>query len=156
MTPRAVSHSAARIAARLWTILIAAHVNDALTLANCCNERNTMEHERFTQEQAQEMYDALSSIRLYANDTLSGRADGPDDREWQRSAVVEIRNHARAAIARVDAQPAETITLLTQEKDTLTCEDYDPDDPLEVTITPLGLIGLAERAGIDIVKELES
>jgi len=30
------------------------------------------------------------------------------------------------------------------------------DDPLEVIITPLGLIGLAERAGIDVVKELES
>lgn len=35
------------------------------------------------------------SIYIYANDTLSGRVDGPDDRAWQRAAVVEIRNRAR-------------------------------------------------------------
>jgi len=43
--------------------------------------------------------EALESIRLYANDTLSGRVDGPDDRDWQRGAVVELRNRARAALA---------------------------------------------------------
>jgi hypothetical protein len=43
--------------------------------------------------------EALESIRLYANDTLSGRADGgPDDRAWQREAVIECRNRARAAL----------------------------------------------------------
>lgn len=43
--------------------------------------------------------EALESIRLYANDTLSGRADGgPDNRAWQREAVVECRNRARAAL----------------------------------------------------------
>ena len=43
--------------------------------------------------------EALESIRLYANDTLSGRADGgPDDRSWQREAVIECRNRARAAL----------------------------------------------------------
>lgn len=40
--------------------------------------------------------EALDGIYTYANDTLSGRADGgPDDRAWQRAAVVEIRNRAR-------------------------------------------------------------
>lgn len=44
--------------------------------------------------------EALSSIRQYGNDTLSGRADGgPDDRKWQREAVIEMRNRARAALA---------------------------------------------------------
>lgn len=44
----------------------------------------------------EERNDALDAIYIYANDTLSGRADGgPDDREWQRAAVVEIRNRAR-------------------------------------------------------------
>jgi len=41
---------------------------------------------------------ALDSIRLYANDTLSGRVDGPDDRQWQREAVIECRNRARMAL----------------------------------------------------------
>lgn len=43
--------------------------------------------------------EALGSIRQYGNDTLSGRADGgPDDRKWQREAVIEMRNRARAAL----------------------------------------------------------
>lgn len=42
--------------------------------------------------------EALESIRLYANDTLSGRIDGPDDRQWQREAVIECRNRARMAL----------------------------------------------------------
>ena len=37
----------------------------------------------------------VDAIYIYANDTLSGRTDGPDDRDWQRAAVVEIRNRAR-------------------------------------------------------------
>jgi hypothetical protein len=43
----------------------------------------------------QELQDVIDSIYTYANDTLSGRIDGPDDREWQHAAVVEIRNRAR-------------------------------------------------------------
>ena len=39
--------------------------------------------------------DVVDAIYIYANDTLSGRTDGPDDRDWQRAAVVEIRNRAR-------------------------------------------------------------
>lgn len=42
--------------------------------------------------------EALEAIRLYANDTLSGRADGLDDRQWQREAVIECRNRARMAL----------------------------------------------------------
>lgn len=42
-----------------------------------------------------ELEATIDSIYIYANDTLSGRVDGPDDREWQRAAVVEIRNRAR-------------------------------------------------------------
>ena len=44
------------------------------------------------------LVEALQSIRLYANDTLSGRVDGPDDRDWQRTAVIELRDRARAAL----------------------------------------------------------
>lgn len=42
--------------------------------------------------------DVLKGIRIYANDTLSGRTDGPDDRTWQREAVIELRNRARAVL----------------------------------------------------------
>lgn len=39
---------------------------------------------------------ALDGIYTYCNDTLSGRADGgPDDRAWQREAVIHARNLAR-------------------------------------------------------------
>ena len=43
----------------------------------------------------QRLLDTIDAIYIYANDTLSGRTDGPDDREWQRAAVAEIRNRAR-------------------------------------------------------------
>jgi hypothetical protein len=41
---------------------------------------------------------ALESIRLYANDTLSGRVDGPPDAKWYAEGVLELRNRARAAL----------------------------------------------------------
>jgi hypothetical protein len=43
-----------------------------------------------------ELQELIDGIYIYANDTLSGRVDGPDDRDWQRASVVEIRNRARA------------------------------------------------------------
>lgn len=47
-----------------------------------------------------EMRDALVSIRIYGNDTLSGRVDGgPDDRNWQRDAVLEMTKRAVAALS---------------------------------------------------------
>lgn len=45
------------------------------------------------------MKEALEAIWQYGSDTLSGRADGgPDDRKWQRDAVLEMTNRASAAI----------------------------------------------------------
>ncbi len=41
---------------------------------------------------------ALDSIRVYGNDTLSGRVDGPDDRKWQRDSVLEMTRRARIAL----------------------------------------------------------
>jgi hypothetical protein len=40
----------------------------------------------------------LDSIRQYGSDTLSGRTDGPDDRAWQRAAVLEMTNRAIRAL----------------------------------------------------------
>lgn len=42
--------------------------------------------------------EALESIRQYGSDTLSGRADGPDDRNWQRDGVREMTRRARTAL----------------------------------------------------------
>jgi len=42
--------------------------------------------------------DALDSVRQYGSDTLSGRTDGPDDRDWQRAAVLEMTRRARLAL----------------------------------------------------------
>lgn len=42
--------------------------------------------------------DALYGIRRYGLDTLWGRTDGPDDRNWQRAAVNEMTKRARQAI----------------------------------------------------------
>ena len=43
--------------------------------------------------------EALESIRQFGSDTLSGRTDGPDDRKWQRDAVIEITRRARTALS---------------------------------------------------------
>ena len=49
----------------------------------------------------QELVAALSAIRRYGWDTLSGRADGGlDDREWQRDAVREMSERAFEALAK--------------------------------------------------------
>jgi len=50
-----------------------------------------------------EAKEALDSIRQFGSDTLSGRVDGPDDRAWQRGSVLEMRNRALAALAKIDA-----------------------------------------------------
>ena len=39
--------------------------------------------------------EGLERVYYFCNDTLSGRTDGPDDREWQRGAVIHARNVAR-------------------------------------------------------------
>lgn len=43
--------------------------------------------------------EALTSIQRYGFDTLSGRADGADDRNWQRQAVREMTRRATDALA---------------------------------------------------------
>lgn len=55
-------------------------------------------------EAARVLLEALKGIHIYANDTLSGRTDGPDDREWQRAAVIELRDRAEAAIRRAEGR----------------------------------------------------
>lgn len=49
------------------------------------------------------LVEALQSIRQYGSDTLSGRADGPDDRQWQRESVLEMTRRARAALSSWEA-----------------------------------------------------
>lgn len=41
------------------------------------------------------LLDCIDSIYIYANDTLSGRTDGPSDASWYRSGIAELRNRAR-------------------------------------------------------------
>lgn len=52
---------------------------------------------------AEAMAEALDSIRQYGSDTLSGRVDGPDDRQWQRESVLEMTRRARAALSSWEA-----------------------------------------------------
>jgi predicted component of type VI protein secretion system len=42
--------------------------------------------------------EALESIHRYGLDTLSGRVDGPDDRDWQRAGINEMTKRARLAL----------------------------------------------------------
>ena len=54
--------------------------------------------------------EALEGIQRYGLDTLSGRVDGPDDREWQRAGVNEMTKQARLGITAIKealAQPAQ-------------------------------------------------
>ena len=43
--------------------------------------------------------EGLEAIEQYGSDTLSGRADGPDDRAWQRAGVLEMTRRARTTLA---------------------------------------------------------
>ena len=55
-----------------------------------------------TKDEALKMtLEALEGIRRYGLDTLSGRIDGPDDREWQRAGVNEMTKQARLAITAI-------------------------------------------------------
>jgi hypothetical protein len=49
------------------------------------------------------LVEALQSIRQYGSDTLSGRVDGPDDRQWQRESVLEMTRRARNALSSWEA-----------------------------------------------------
>ncbi len=51
-------------------------------------------------ESVERLVGILESIAIYGSDTLSGRVDGgPDDRKWQRDAVLEMTRRARTALA---------------------------------------------------------
>ena len=55
-----------------------------------------------TKEEAMKMaLETLEGIQRYGLDTLSGRIDGPDDREWQRAGVNEMTKQARLAITAI-------------------------------------------------------
>lgn len=45
--------------------------------------------------------DMMESIRQYADDTLSGRADAPEDVKWHREGMREIRSRAIKALAQI-------------------------------------------------------
>ncbi len=49
-------------------------------------------------EAMKQALEALESIRRYGLDTLSGRVDGPDDRDWQRAGVNEMTKRARIGV----------------------------------------------------------
>lgn len=53
-----------------------------------------------------ELREALDSIRQFGSDTLSGRVDGPTDREWFKDGVREMTRRARLALAATQ-QPKE-------------------------------------------------
>ena len=65
--------------------------------------------------------EALSSIRRYGNDTLSGRIDGIDDRNWQRDGVMEMTRRAREAMDDTPP-PTEALSALVEKVEKLTIE----------------------------------
>jgi hypothetical protein len=58
------------------------------------NERLEAENDALRRD-AERLQGVVDSIYVYANDTLSGPANGPDDRKFHREGIVEIRNRAR-------------------------------------------------------------
>lgn len=47
-----------------------------------------------------ELVKALESIEIYQSDTLSGRIDGLEDRNWFRDGIEEILKRAQEALAK--------------------------------------------------------
>lgn len=60
--------------------------------------------EAYAQARVDDALEALSHVRQYGSDTLSGRTDGPDDRKWQRDAVLKMTNIAAKAIRAIKEQ----------------------------------------------------
>ena len=71
-------------------------------------------HELKAAQEADELRAALESVRQYGSDTLSGRTDGPDDRDWQRAAVLEMTRRARLALGPNAASSGRTRSAGTQ------------------------------------------
>lgn len=52
--------------------------------------------------------EALDTIYVYSNDTISGRADGgPDDRAWQRETVLHVRDVAQSVLPKRGGRDAD-------------------------------------------------
>ena len=68
--------------------------------------------------------EALEGIRRYGLDTLSGRIDGPDDREWQRAGVNEMTKQARLAITAIKEHKE---ALAQPEQEPVAWEQFYPD-----------------------------
>jgi hypothetical protein len=72
-------------------------------------EKNAKTLEHWRQEvgklhsQIARLRDHLDAIATYGADTLSGRVDGPSDKDWYRDGVREMRNRARAALSKEQA-----------------------------------------------------
>jgi hypothetical protein len=60
--------------------------------------------EKAVEAEREATQDLLASIRLYANDTLSGSATGESDAAWYREGVVWIRDRA-ALLGEIDKEP---------------------------------------------------
>ena len=82
----------------------------------------TQGEEHMTKEALKLALEALESIQRYGLDTLSGRVDGPDDREWQRAGVNEMTKRAqlgvtdiKEALAQPEQEPVATLDDLEQE-----------------------------------------
>jgi hypothetical protein len=84
-----------RTAERLVEILRAKSENPRSVYREAASE---IERVASLKARIEELTEALQSIRQYGTDTLSGRADGPDDREWQREAVREMTRRANDAL----------------------------------------------------------
>lgn len=84
------------------------HADEAARQRDVWKARAEAAEARVTAMEAEkaERSEALDGIYTYCNDTLSGRVDGgPDDRGWQREAVIRARNLARP-FARPDIEAA--------------------------------------------------
>ncbi len=83
---------------------------------------NTSMNNLLAEGQAREkvLRDALESVRQYGSDTLSGRIDGPDDRAWQRGAVLEMTRRARVTI---DAPTDDTALRAALKAERVRCKD---------------------------------
>ena len=72
-------------------------------MMDACAPKNEREWWAFAEigrlrAEVEALRNGLDSIRQYGSDTLSGRTDGPDDRAWQRAAVLEMTNRAIRAL----------------------------------------------------------
>ena len=52
------------------------------------------------------MAEVLGSIQVYSSDTLSGRTDGPEDREWFREGIAEVYRRASDGLRAGQGQAA--------------------------------------------------